>query len=32
MEVTSLVNGKVVTQTEERIMKVISPFNGRRAL
>ncbi|MFP3121879.1 aldehyde dehydrogenase family protein [Ectobacillus funiculus] len=28
MEVTSLVDGKVVTQTEERIMDVISPFNG----
>ncbi|MGE7906808.1 aldehyde dehydrogenase family protein [Peribacillus sp. NPDC094092] len=27
MKVTSLVDGKAVTQTEEKIMKVISPFN-----
>jgi acyl-CoA reductase-like NAD-dependent aldehyde dehydrogenase len=28
MKVTSLVNGKAVTQTEEKTMEVISPFNG----
>ena len=32
MEVTSLMNGKVVTQTKERIMGVISPFNGSCSL
>ncbi|GAA3331061.1 hypothetical protein GCM10020331_086080 [Ectobacillus funiculus] len=32
MEVTSLVNGKLVTQREERIMEVISLFKGSCAL